>query len=74
MRIPETGLSKEQVAAALETARQNDLAWRKGRAFAYVYDGGKEIEEVGKAAYMAYLTENGLDPTVFPSLLRFEND
>jgi glutamate/tyrosine decarboxylase-like PLP-dependent enzyme len=74
MRIPETGLSKEQVAAALETARQNDLAWRKGRAFAYVYDGGKDIEEVGKAAYMAYLTENGLDPTVFPSLLRFEND
>ena len=48
MRIPETGLSKEQIAAALENARMNDLAWRKGRAFAYVYDGGKEIEEVGK--------------------------
>lgn len=73
-RIPETGLDRDSVFAALERARDKDLAWRKGRAYAYVYDGGKEIEEVGKHAYMAFLTENGLDPTVFPSLLQFEND
>ncbi len=73
-RIPETGLDRATVFAALEQAREKDLAWRKGRAYAYVYDGGKEIEEVGKHAYMAFLTENGLDPTVFPSLLQFEND
>ena len=27
-----------------------------------------------KKAYMAYLTENGLDPTAFPSLLKFETE
>ena len=27
-----------------------------------------------RTRYMAFLTENGLDPTVFPSLLQFEND
>ena len=67
-------MSKDDVYAALERARARDLAWRSGRAFAYVYDGGSDVEEVGKRAYAAFLTENGLDPTVFPSLLQFEND
>lgn len=40
----------------------------------YVYDAGKEAEALGKHAYMMYLTENGLDPTAFPSLARFENE
>lgn len=72
--IPAHGLPKEQVFAALEDIRKNDVPWRTGRAFAYVYDGGKEVEEVAKRAFNAFMTENGLDPTAFPSLLRFEND
>lgn len=74
MKIPALGMSKQAVADALDQMKKDDLAWRSGRAFAYVYDGGREVEEVGKQAYMAFLTENGLDPTVFPSLLRLEND
>lgn len=74
MTLPASGWSKEKVFAALEDRRREDVAWRGGRAYAYVYDGGPEIEEVAKKAYMAFLTENGLDPTAFPSLLHFEND
>ncbi|NUP05198.1 MAG: aspartate aminotransferase family protein [Polyangiaceae bacterium] len=74
MELPAHGWSKEEVYAALEKKRRGDVPWRSGRAFAYVYDGGPEIEEVAKKAYMAFLTENGLDPTAFPSLLTFEND
>ncbi|MFO0547480.1 MAG: aspartate aminotransferase family protein [Polyangiaceae bacterium] len=71
---PKQGLSKEQVFAKLEEHRKDDLAWRSGRLFAYVYDGGPEIEEVAKKAFTAFMSENGLDPTAFPSLLRFENE
>src|SRR5690349_20814717 len=74
MRIPSEGLSKSDVLSKLEAAREHDWPWRDGKLFAYVFEDGHEIDEVGKAAYMAYLTENGLDPTTFPSLLRFEND
>lgn len=74
MNIPDQGLSKDAVLKSLEAARVNDWPWRDGKLFAYVFDGGKEIEEVGKLAHAAYASENGLDPTTFPSLLRFENE
>ena len=72
--LPETGLARDAVFTNLELYRQQDMRWRTGRAFAYVYWAGAEAEEVGKAAYASFLTENGLDPTSFPSLLAFEND
>lgn len=72
--MPQAGLSKDAVFSALEEIRKNDLPWRSGRAFAYVYDGGRDVEEVAKRAFNAFMSENGLDPTAFPSLLRFEND
>jgi len=74
MKIPSKGLSKTEVLSAVEAARKNDVPWREGKLYAFIFDGGKEVEEVGKQAYLAYLSENGLDPTTFPSLLKFEND
>jgi sphinganine-1-phosphate aldolase len=74
MKIPALGLSAEAVMAALETYGEKDLPWREGGTFAYVYEGGRDVEAVVKAAYTRYLTENALDPTVYPSLLRFENE
>ncbi len=74
MRIPDRGQSLEAVMAMLEAAGSHDLPWREGKTFAYVYEGGRDVEEVGKRAYMRFLTENALDPTVYPSLLRFETE
>ena len=74
MRIPERGASREEVLAKLERFRERDMPWRDGRTWAYVYDPGPEAEAVIKAAYASYLTENALDPTVFPSALRMENE
>lgn len=74
MRIPDHGRTSEDIQQALEQYRGGDLSWRSGRAFGYVYNAGDSIEQVGKHAYMSFLTENGLDPTEFPSLLRFENE
>ena len=72
MRIPDKGLSKDEIFRRLEAFRADDVSWRSGRTWAYVYDPGREAEEVIKQAYGMYLSENALDPTAFPSMLRLE--
>lgn len=74
MHIPAQGETADKVMALLEAAGQGDLPWRDGKTFAYVYEGGRDVEQVAKQAYMRFLTENALDPTVYPSLLKFETE
>lgn len=74
MPLPDDALDRRSLVQQLDALREADLPWRGGRVLAYVYDPGKEIEEIAKAAYASFLGENALDPTVFPSLLRLEND
>ncbi len=74
MEIPRKARSKEEVLQTLQSYKANDMPWRDGRTWAYVYDPGAAAEEVIKQAYSLYLSENGLDPTVFPSILRLENE
>jgi sphinganine-1-phosphate aldolase len=74
VNIPVKGASKETVMAKLEEFRSHDIDWRSGRVFGYIYDPGQEAREVGQEAYMRFLSENGLDFSVYPSLLRFENE
>ena len=75
MTLPAAGLPREEVLARLAELRSHDLAARGGRTFAYVYDPARpDIDELGHEVYASYLDVNGLDPTVFPSLLAMEND
>ena len=74
MRIPAKGIGKGEIFERMEAYRAGDMNWRDGRTWAYIYDPGPEAEAVIKQAYMMFLTENALDPTVFPSVLRFENE
>ena len=74
MRIPEKGQDRDSIFETLEDYRATDVDWRSGRTWGYIYDPGKEAVEVGKQAYMMFLSENALDPTVFPSLARIETE
>lgn len=74
MPMPIRGRSEAQIAADLDAAAHRDMNWRAGGTFAYTYHGGDDVERVAKHAYMRFLTENGLDPTAYPSLVKFEND
>ena len=74
MKLPETGKTPEEIFDFLKIAKTYDAKWEQGRIYAYIYDPGKDVMEIGKQAYMAYMTENGLDPTTFPSLLKLETD
>jgi len=74
MHIPKNGLAKEEVFATLQAYKTYDLDWKSGKVWAYVYDPGDETMDVIHQAYAMFLTENGLDPSVFPSMLKLETD
>ncbi len=74
MQIPQTGKSKEEILATLQAFKSRDMDWKSGRVWCYVYNPGEDPAEVTKEAYLNFLTENGLDPTVFPSMLKLETD
>lgn len=74
MYIPEKGLSKEEILNTLQAFKSRDMDWKAGKVWCYVYSPGEDPAEVTREAYLAFLSENGLDPTVFPSLLRLETD
>ncbi len=65
--------SVDDVVAELGEIAAGDGSWGYGRAFTYVFDG-PDLEPVTSAAMRLFAASNGLDPTAFPSFLRFEND
>jgi len=74
MPIPVQGRHPEEIIAELKTLKKDDIQWRNGRLFSYIYHPGDEGEALLKASYSEFLTENGIDPTSFPSLVTMEND
>ncbi len=61
------------VVADLAAVAESDGVWDRGHAFTYVFDG-PDTQELSDAAYHHFAGANGLDPTAFPSFVRFEND
>jgi sphinganine-1-phosphate aldolase len=69
------GVPADEVLDALATLRAADLPTHGGRTWAYVYDSGlAEVDDLANRAAAAVMGLNGLDPTVFPSLLALENE
>lgn len=74
MAISESGRAPEDILYELKKLKSDDVPWRNGRLFSYIYHPGDEGEALLKSAYSEFLTENGIDPTSFPSLVAMEND
>lgn len=72
--LPQHGQTAEHIEKALELAAVDDARWQDGKTFSLVFYAGPEVDKVSKAAYKAFAYENGLNPTAFPSLMRFENE
>lgn len=72
--LPLHGLAQADLLAEMAAARSQDIHWQQGRAFSLVFQAGEDVEAVAKAAYALYFSENGLNPTAFPSLRRFETE
>ncbi len=71
-RLPLKGQPAAEVLQAMEAQREQDVRWQDGKAFSLVFHAGDELYEFLKQAYTLFFSENGLNPTAFPSLRRFE--
>ncbi len=75
MSIPSEGREPAVVLSELESLRRKDAPVHGGRVLAYVYDAGVPgLAEAGRQALASFGEVNALDPTVFPSVARLEND
>ncbi|MCB0256298.1 MAG: aspartate aminotransferase family protein, partial [Anaerolineae bacterium] len=72
--LPVNGRSRDAVLAAMEAARARDADWRDGRVFSLVFKANDDVTGLLKDAYGMFFSENGLNPTAFPSLRRFETE
>jgi glutamate/tyrosine decarboxylase-like PLP-dependent enzyme len=63
----------QDIVAELAVVAETDGVWERGHAFTYVFDG-PDTQDLSDAAYHHFAGANGLDPTAFPSFIRFEND
>ncbi|MCM2579472.1 pyridoxal phosphate-dependent decarboxylase family protein [Streptomyces meridianus] len=72
---PTKGAEEQHILQRLATLREADLPVRGGRTMAYVYDSGLDgLQELASAAQAAFDGVNGLDMTVFPSVVTLENE
>ena len=71
-RIPDNGRPMDDLLREMEAFKEQDIRWRQGRNFAYVYFAGDQVLSDVQRAYMSFFSENGLNPSAFPSLRKME--
>ncbi len=74
MPIPQHGLAKDEILARLAAFKEQDLDWASGKVLGYTYDPGAGARDVTADAYRLFLSENMLDPTTYPSVLKLERE
>jgi glutamate/tyrosine decarboxylase-like PLP-dependent enzyme len=73
-RLPEHGLSREEVFAKMRERKAADADWRGGKTWSLIYPAGEDVDEVLYEANNLYLYENALNPFRFPSLDAMEKE
>jgi len=75
MTMRQHGRSTDEVLDELGTRHSTDVPTHGGRTWAYVYDSGlPDLDATMDAARSMYAAVNGLDPTVFSSIVALENE
>lgn len=68
------GLTKEEIHQQWQAYTADDMKWQEGKFFGYVYYPGDEYYKIIKEAYAKFSVTNALNPAVFSSLKRMENE
>lgn len=74
VRMPERGTPRAEVRRRMDEAAADDVAWLERLAAGTNYAAGEDVVEVAKEAYLRFFSTNGLLPSTFPSLARFERE
>lgn len=73
-RFPEKGVDSDAMLSELRAHRKGDASWRDGRMFGYIYHAGSREVKAIEQAYHLFWNENALNPSLFSSLRRLENE
>jgi len=74
MEFPESGMTRDQVLQQLKEYQKEDIDWRAGTTFGFVFHATEDATRIVEEAFHLYLWHNGLDPTVYRSLFRLETE
>lgn len=72
--MPDSGQDSEQILEQLERYKEHDPNYKDGRLWSLVYYLNEEHSGFLKESYHRFACENGLNPTAFKSLKKFENE
>ena len=72
MRLPAKGLTRTEIDQQLQQEATKDVDWKNGKLWTLVYYAGDDVAEILGETFKSYLYTNGLGPTAFKSLKRFE--
>ncbi len=73
--LPEKGLEARKVLETLASYASIDMDPSSARLWGHIYEPGvEEVWKVALEAYALYQKKNMLDPTVYPSIIRIENE
>ena len=72
--MPEQGRDSRDILEHLETFRGQDPNYKEGRVWSLVYYLNEEHSDFLKECYHRFACENGLNPTAFKSLKKFETE
>ncbi|MEN8247917.1 MAG: aspartate aminotransferase family protein [Bacteroidota bacterium] len=72
--LQEKGFSAIDLSKKLQGLKSGDAKWDMGKVFGFVYHPGNHYAKVSHEYLNAFLHENTLNPSTFPSLKTFENE
>jgi glutamate/tyrosine decarboxylase-like PLP-dependent enzyme len=73
-RLPVEGASVDELRHLMDEAAAGDADWLGRMAAGTNYPAGDDVLAVAKDAYLRFFSTNGLLPSTFPSLARFERE
>jgi sphinganine-1-phosphate aldolase len=74
IRFPEMGLDAGIIMSSLKELKSHDASWRDGHMFGYIYHASDRQSKVIERVYRMFCNENALNPSLFSSLRRLENE
>ncbi len=72
--LPSSGREAAQIIEQLKGFASGDPRFKEGRSWSLSYYLDEDLEQFQAQAYQAFAGANGLNPSAFKSLKRFEND
>jgi len=72
--MPDKGQASSQILEQLDTFKEHDPEYKNGKVWSLVYYIDEAHQDFLKESYFKYSCENGLNPTAFKSLKKFESE